>query len=93
METTFYILLHLKTVDGHENFGKFNLGSNKEIADNIFRQLKGNSNVTDQCGLHLEFIEMHDNLPNNIKMMSCSLDQLADNVRIITKETFKRFTV
>lgn len=93
METTFYILLHLKTMDGHENFGKFYMGSNKEVADAIFRQLKGNSNVTDQCGLHLEFMEMRDNLPYNIKMLSCTLDQLAENVRIITKETFKRFAV
>ncbi len=93
METTFYILLHLKTIDGHENFGKFSMGNHKETADNIFRQLKGNPDVTDQCGLHLEFIEMHDNLPYNIKMLSCSLDQLAENVKIITKETFKRFAV
>jgi len=93
METTFYILLHLKTMDGHENFGKFFMGTDKIIADSIFRQLKGNSDVTDQCGLHLEFMEMRDNLPYNIKMLSCTLDQLAENCKIITKETFKRFAV
>lgn len=93
METTFYILLHLKTTDGHENFGKFAIGNNREVADSIFYQLRGNSNVTDQCGLHLELIELHDNLPYNIKMLSCTLDQLAENVKIITKETFKRFAI
>lgn len=91
METTFFILLHLKTAEGHENFGRFAIGNNRDIADGIFYQLRGNSNVTDRCGLHLEFIEMRDNLPYNIKLLSCTLDQLAENVKIITKETFKRF--
>jgi hypothetical protein len=93
METTFYILLHLKTVDGHENFGKFYMGNNKIAADNIFRQLKGNPDVTDQCGLHLEYMEMRDNLPFNIKLLSCTLDQLTENCKIITKEIFKQFAV
>jgi len=93
MEITFHILLHLKTMDGHENFGKFCIGHDRETAEGIFHQLKGNSNVTDQCGLCIEFIEMHDNLPYDIRLLSCTLDQLAENVKIITKETFKRFTV
>jgi len=93
METTFYILLHLKTTDGHENFGRFFMGTDKITADSIFRQLKGNPDVTDTCGLHLEFMEMRDNLPYNIKLLSCTLDQLAENCKIITKETFKRFAV
>lgn len=93
METTFYILLHLKTTDGHENFGKFSIGDDKTAADKIFHQLKGNRDVTDQCGLCIEYIEMRDNLPYNVQIMSCTLDQIAENCRIITKETFKRFAV
>jgi hypothetical protein len=93
METTFYILLHLKTTDGHENFGKFDLGGDRTMADKVFHQLKGDPDVTDQCGLCFEFVEMRENLPYNIKMLSCTLDQLAENCRIITKEIFKRFAV
>ena len=93
METTFHILLHLKTSDGHENFGRFFLGGDREMADKLYSQLKGNHDVTDQCGLCLEFIEMRDNLPYNMEMLSCTLDQLAENTRIIAKAIFKRFTV
>ncbi|MBW8686965.1 hypothetical protein [Chitinophaga rhizophila] len=93
METTFHILLHVKTTDGHETFGKFDLGGDRAMADYIFRHLKGDSDVTDQCGLCLEFIEMRDNLPYNVRMLSCTLDQLAENCRVITKETFKRLAV
>lgn len=93
METTFHILLHLKTTDGHENFGRFFIGNDKMLADRIFRQLKGDPDVTDQCGLCVEFVEMHDNLPYNVKMLSCTLDQVAENCRIITKETFRRLAV
>ncbi|TWV91719.1 hypothetical protein [Chitinophaga pinensis] len=93
METTFHILLHLKTSDGHENIGRFFLGGDRTMADKLFSQLKGNPDVTDQCGLCIEFIEMRDNLPYNMEILSCTLDQLAENCKIITKAIFKRFAV
>jgi hypothetical protein len=36
----------------------------------------------------MELMETVNDLPLNIKMISCSLDELTENCRLITKETF-----
>ena len=89
METTFYIVLNITTAKGFESFGKFFLGNNKEVAYNIFRQLKGNENVNEKSILQLDFMETIQGLPVNLQMISCTLEELAENSKIITKEIFK----
>ena len=88
-ENTFYAVLSIRTADGFENFGKFNLGNNKEAASNIFRQLKGSSEVDEEAMLTLDLMETINDLPVNIQILACTLDDLACNCKIITKETFK----
>jgi hypothetical protein len=51
--------------------------------------MKGSSDVNDKTILHLDLVEARNELPTNIQMISCSLDQLAENCKIITKEIFK----
>jgi hypothetical protein len=91
--TTFYIVLNLRTCDGYESFGKFFVGNNKKFATDIFAQLKGGENVDEQSALQLDLIETINDLPVNIQMISCSLEELAENCKIITKETFKLFNL
>lgn len=92
-QTTFYIVLNLRTYNGFESFGKFFIGNNGEFATAIFNQLKGRKNVTEKSVLQLDLIETINGLPVNIQMMSCSLEELAENCKIITKETFKLFNL
>ena len=93
METIFYIVLNIKTVKGFESFGKFFLGNDKEVASNTFRQLKGNKNVNEKSILQLDFMETIHELPVNIQMISCTLEELAENSKIITKEIFKSLSL
>lgn len=93
METTFYILLSIKTINGLESYGRFNIGNDRAAAYHIFRKLKGTSNIDDKNILYLELMETVDNLPLNIQMLSCSLDNLTENCRIITKEIFNRWNI
>ena len=86
---SFCIELTIRTVDGFENYGKFFIGADKRFAYSIFKKLKGSIEMNDKSFLHLQFIEAQDGLPVNIQLISCSLEELAENCRIITKETFK----
>ena len=87
--TTFYATVSIKTPDGFENFGRFNLGNSRKAATAIFRQLKGSPDVSHKTMLTVELIETVNGLPVNLHMLDCTLDELAYNCKIITKETFK----
>jgi hypothetical protein len=89
MNTRFYIMLTLKTHKGLETFANFFIGNNRERAYDIFRQLKGTDKVNEKNVLYIDFMETSGGLPVNINMISCTLDQLAENCKLITKELFK----
>ena len=38
--------------------------------------------------LYFDFMEMQNGLPTNLDLITCTLNELADNCRIITKELF-----
>src|ERR1051326_6099902 len=86
----FYIVLNIKSGKDFQTYGKFFLGSNREIANSIFKELKGNKKVSNASVLYIELMETKNELPVNIQLMSCSLDELSENCKMITKETFKR---
>ena len=88
METQFYIMITLKTINGLENFGKFFIGNDRERATGVFRQVKGSRNNVERNVLYMEFMETVKGLPVNLDVISCSLDQMAENCKTITKELF-----
>jgi len=93
-QAVFYIILNLRTCTGYESFGKFFIGNNKRFATDIFAQLKGRrENVDEKSILQFDLMETINGLPVNIQMISCSLEELAENCKIITKETFKLFNL
>ena len=92
-ENTFYFVLNIRTADGFENFGKFNLGNNREAATEVFRQFKGSPVLDEKTMLTIDMVEIINDLPVNLKIMACTLDELADNCKIIAKETFKIFNL
>jgi hypothetical protein len=88
METQFYITITLKTHKGLESFAKFFIGNDRHRAFEIFKQLKGSHNVTEKNILYFDFLETEKGLPVNLDFITCTLNQLAENCRIITKELF-----
>jgi len=88
METQFYITITLKTHKGLESFAKFFIGNNRQSAFAIFKKLKGSTNVSERNILYFDFMEMQNGLPTNLDLITCTLNELADNCRIITKELF-----
>ena len=89
MKAQFYITLTLKTSKGLESFAKFSIGNDRDHAFAIFKQLKGIHEVSEKNILYIDFMETKEGLPVNLDVMTCTLNQLAENCRIITKELFK----
>jgi hypothetical protein len=89
----FYIGFNIKTSKGFQTFGKFFLGSNRRFAESLFNKLKGTKKISRETILNLEFIETKNQLPQNVQMISCTLDELAENCKTITRETFKFYNM
>jgi hypothetical protein len=88
MKTQFYILLSLKTPDGFETYGQYFFGNDRQLAYDLFDRLEG-SPTFDSNPLHIDLMETVDELPVKIKTLSCTLNQLANNCRLITREIFR----
>lgn len=92
-QATFYIVLNIRTGTGYECFGKFLLGNNRRTATAIFNKLVGKKNVDEKSILQLDLMESLNDLPVNMQMMSCSLEELSENCKIITKEIFRNYNM
>ena len=89
MSTQFYIRFIMKTETEAETFAKFYIGNSRVRSKAIFSSLKGNANVSDTDVLQLEFMEMREGIPVNLDVISCTLQELGENCKLITKELFK----
>ena len=89
IESNFYIVLNIKTADGFESYGKFFIGNDRKTANSIFQKLKGSKKVSEKSILTLDLTETSHGLPLNMQLISCTLEELAENCKTITKETFK----
>jgi len=89
METQFYILLSLKTTQGYVDYGQYFFGNNREAADGLFRQLKGDTDLVASCPLHIDLMETISGLPVKIKSICCTLEELGVNCKLIAREIFR----
>lgn len=87
-ENSFYILLSIRTCEGFEIFGKFNLGNDSAVAAQVFSQFRGNPEVNEKAILTIELMETVNELPLNLNILACTLEELSYNIKLITKETF-----
>ena len=89
MAIDFTITFTFKTCKGTETFARFAVGNNRETAYDIFQKLKGSDVVNEDNVLYIDFVEINQGLPTNLKMLSCTLPELEANCGIITKELFR----
>lgn len=90
METQFYLLLSLKTTDGFENYGQYFLGDDREAAYSLFDSLRGSRHAGGPALLHIDLMETADELPLKIRSISCTLEELASNSKLIAREIFRQ---
>ena len=79
----------MKTKNGSDAFANFFIGNSRSKAKAIFNSLKGNTNVSEGDVLQLEFMETREGIPVNLDVISCTLQELGENCKLITKELFK----
>ena len=79
----------MKTTTGSDTFANFFIGNSRSRAKAIFNSLKGNANVSDGDLLQLEFMETREGILVNLDVISCTLQELGENCKLITKELFK----
>jgi hypothetical protein len=89
METRFTINVSLQGPAGKFTYGKFSLGHDKKEASEIFLRLKGSAENVPGCSLKIEFLEEIMGLPIPIGTINCSLDELKENIAIISREIFR----
>lgn len=88
MERNFYILLSLKTPADFCVYGEYFLGNDRELACELFNGLKGSNVIRNDAMLHLDLMETIEDLPVKVKTISCTLDEMVDNCRLLTREIF-----
>jgi hypothetical protein len=93
METNFQISLHIKTPDGFETYGNFDLGSDREQATAIVEQFKGTEDLSESSILYMDFTEVRNGIPLPVKILHCTLDEITYNIRIITRDIFKNLSL
>ena len=89
----FHIVINIKTADGYEPIGKFFLGNSRRAVADLFNQLIGYADYDEKSMIHLDLMETINSLPINIQMISCSLEELSENCRLITREIFKNINL
>lgn len=82
------IVIHLKTLRGFETFGEFFLGTSASEALDFFRTLKGAPIQVQEGILIMELTCLVHGLPVDVQMLSCSLEELGENCKLITKYLF-----
>jgi hypothetical protein len=90
METQFYILLSLKTVKGFVNYGQYFIGNDRQAAENLFGEMNGIRIITDSTALHIDLMETVNELPLKVETIGCTLDELSENLKMLTRELFRR---
>ena len=93
MERKFYIELNMKTVEGFERFGCFELGGDREFAVRLFHGLAGRPAEGDTEVLHMDLVEKREGLPMNMEVISCTVEELGKNIKYLTRELFKKLNL
>jgi len=89
MEKTYYLSLNLKTPNGLEPYGRYDLGSDKDFARHVFDALMGIGEPAVQLVLHIDLIESEDGVPFVLNVKHCTLNEVAENTKRITVELFR----
>jgi hypothetical protein len=90
MKSGFEISLNMKTLRGVETYGCFSVGTDEKFAADLYDSLEGNEEVLPDSVITIDLVKRENGLLFPLRLRHCSYDQLANNVKIITKELFKR---
>ena len=88
----FQFVISIRTPKGYIETGRFFIGDGIREAISILEQLEGNTK-TENPILKLDLIKYGTNSDTVLETLDCTLEQISENVKIITKEVFKLATI
>ena len=89
---SYFVLAYIKRYSQKSTFRVLGHDSQDQLARHLFDQLKGSGEEIEDRILQMDLMETKNNLPVNIKVIGCTLEEMAENCKVITKEAFKIFT-
>ncbi|WP_448103824.1 hypothetical protein [Pedobacter panaciterrae] len=93
METSYEISLNMKTFKGIETYGCFRLGNDEAFARRLYASLLADHEVSVDSVITIDLVKREGGVPFPQRLRHCSYEQLSANVRLITKEVFKRLNL
>jgi len=91
MNIEYHLIFCLKIPYGLQNLATFNLGHHKGRAAAIFQRLKSSDAESARSILQMEFAEIKDGIPFPIEILHCTIDDIASNARVITRDLYKEW--
>jgi len=88
-DQTYQLHIRLHTPKGDEIAATFFLGNNRDEAYQLFDQLQGRSDMENPAFIYFELVEIENELPVNLKIITCDLEECGVNMKLILKELFK----
>lgn len=83
----------MKTCKGIETYGCFDIGQDTRFARELFDSLQGSKEVTPDSVMTVDLIKRKNGIPYPLDLKHCSLAQLGENVKQISKELFKHLNL
>ena len=94
MDTIYTVVISIRTLQGMQEIGTFFLGTEVDFANSVFDSLKGDLTSKDDVLIRVDLEKKEEGiLPVRMKSISCTLNQYAENCKIITRDIFKFFTL
>jgi len=81
----------MKTPYGKQNYATFFIGYHQAMAASIFNKLKSNDVEATRSILQMDFLSWRENKVECIATLYCTIDDIALNSRIITRELYKEW--
>ncbi|GGH27805.1 hypothetical protein FAZ19_19280 [Sphingobacterium alkalisoli] len=93
METHFEISLNMKTLKGLETYASFYLGTDQLFATRLFNMMQGEREIMKNAIITVDLTKKEDGIPFTLAALYCNCEHLAYNIKIITKEIFKKLNL
>ena len=93
MNKIFFIDIRMRTGDEMIPLARFDLGTDKLFAQELYDMLEGSVDRLEEAPLLMEWIEEQMGLPQNLCLKGCSLKNVVHNCETITKALFKKHTL
>lgn len=94
MDTVYNIAISIRMPQGMMEIGTFFIGPDSDFANSVFDSLEGDLTSTDDALIRIDLERKDkDTLPVLLKSTRCTLNQYAENCKIIIRDVFKFFAL